>query len=162
MDVIEADPRPTPRPKLRTRKKLEGFALKRPVLVVDDDTSVRALVALVLRDAGYCVVEARDGMDAIECVAAARDRRAAPFCAIVSDVCMPGLSGLDVLTVLKCASVPIPVILMTAFADERLGEEAHDLGAAAILAKPLEMATLTASLERTVRRGRASRSPGTA
>ena len=162
MDVIPADACDTPRPKLRMPKNLEGFALERPVLVVDDDTSVRALVALVLRDAGYAVVEARDGMDAIECVADARDRRAAPFCAIVSDVCMPGLSGLDVLTLLKCASLSIPVILMTAFVDDRLREEAHDLGAAAVLAKPLEMPTLMASLERTVRRARARRTPGAA
>jgi CheY-like chemotaxis protein len=158
MDVVES-PRTEP-PKLRAPKKIEGFALKRAVLVVDDDVTVRALIAFVLRDAGYCVVEAEDGMDAIERVADTRERRAAPFCAIVSDVCMPGLSGLDMLTVLRCASMSIPVILMTAFVNDRLREEARGLGAAAVLAKPLEMATLTASLERTVRRARAWGSSG--
>jgi two-component system chemotaxis response regulator CheY len=150
MEVIES--LRTEPPKLRARKKIEGFALKRAILVVDDDVTMRALVSFVLRDAGYSVVEAADGMDAIERIADMRERRSAPFCAIVSDVCMPGLSGLDMLTVLRCASMSIPVILMTAFANDRLREEAQGLGAAEILAKPLEMETLTASVARTVRR----------
>ncbi len=142
---LEAPPPLLERPRPR-------LAQRRPaVLVVDDDASLRAVIAVALRRAGYHVLEAADGMDAIDRVAEARSALGVRLGAILTDVCMPRLSGLDVLTVLHCASVRIPVILMTAFLDKNVREEARTLGATAVLAKPLDLATIVASVDATVR-----------
>ncbi len=102
---------PTPPPPSRPRR----------VILAEDDRTLRRLIASVLRHEGYEIVEARDGIEVlqqIEEMLAGRGERANSFL-IVTDVCMPGLSGLDVLAILRCAHATTPVILITAFGDEK-------------------------------------------
>ena len=75
------------------------------VLVVDDDEDVRSSFAEILRTAGYSVVEARDGFEALEHL------RSSPVAALVLDILMPRLSGLELLDRLDD---PPPVLLLTA------------------------------------------------
>ena len=67
---------------------------------------------------------------------------------IVSDVNMPGLSGLDVLAALRCADWTTPVILITAFGDQQIRAEAEALGAARRLDKPVDPGALRAAVAR--------------
>jgi len=119
------------------------------ILVADDDADLRRLVTWTLRKEGYEVVEAADGMEFIDCLeATAWNPACRPFDAIVSDVKMPGLSGLDLLALFRCTVLTTPIILMTAFADAETRSEAEALGATALLDKPLDLATLRAAVAR--------------
>ena len=115
--------------------------VRRRVLLAEDDVSLRQLLAAVLRADGYEVVEAVDGVDLLEAIERTLVMlRARPDSfAIVADVHMPGLTGLDVLAVLRCAHATTPVVLITAFPDRETRAEAFDLGARAMLAKPFSL-----------------------
>jgi two-component system C4-dicarboxylate transport response regulator DctD len=115
------------------------------VLVADDDADLRRLVSRELRHAGYRVIEAANVDAVIERLTPA-ERVRAPIGAIVSDLRMPGLSGLDLLALLRCAQLELPVILMSSFNDAAVRDEALSLGAAAVVDKPLEEGTLATIL----------------
>jgi len=90
------------------------------VLLAEDDAEFRRLLVSVLEEAGYEVVEAEDGLAllaTIEDTLTVRRERPDAFL-VVADVRMPGLTGLDVLAILRCANWATPVILITAFGDE--------------------------------------------
>jgi DNA-binding NtrC family response regulator len=115
------------------------------VLVAEDDFEMRRLIAATLRQEHYDVTEAANGIQLLDCLEAAANhgRR---FAAIVSDVRMPLLSGMDVLAILRAAAEDVPVILITAFGDGDTHAEAHELGAVGILDKPFDMTALTVLL----------------
>jgi CheY-like chemotaxis protein len=114
------------------------------VLLAEDDLELRKLIATTLRDGGYEVVEAANGMELLDSLELTVARRS-PY-AIVSDVRMPLLSGMDVLAVIRASSTEVPVILITAFGDSDTHHEAHDLGAVGILDKPFDLSALTSLL----------------
>jgi DNA-binding NtrC family response regulator len=122
------------------------LALERPslVLLAEDDGELRKLIASTLRQEGYEVVETANGMELLDALELLLGRRL-PY-AVVSDVRMPLLSGMDLLAVIRASATDVPVILITAFGDVDTHEEAHDLGAVAILDKPFDMSALTALL----------------
>ncbi len=101
------------------------------VLVVDDTPTVRRLVALWLRHAGYTVMEAADGMDAIECF------RREPVQVVISDIGMPRVGGLQLLAALRNQEVPPEVILLTGShgSDAQAAVQALRLGAHDYLVK---------------------------
>jgi CheY-like chemotaxis protein len=135
------------------------FEQRRRILVAEDDAEMRCLIAATLRSAGYDVTEVRDGMELLDFVeAAAKFGTPDRYAALVSDVRMPWLSGLDVLAVLSAAGWRTPVVLITAFGDPETHAEGRALGAAAVLDKPFEMAELTRTLASVMR---AAASPAT-
>jgi DNA-binding response OmpR family regulator len=114
------------------------------VLLAEDDAAFRRLIASVLEAEGYEVVQAVDGVELLaklESVLTARRQRPDAFL-VVADVRMPGLSGLDVLAILRCANCATPVILITAFGDETTHMEGRELGAAAVFDKPFDVDAL--------------------
>jgi CheY-like chemotaxis protein len=125
-----------------------GAARPARVLVADDDPDMRRLVALILRRAGFEVVLVRDVMEAVDRLALNGVRTHRDVQAIVSDLRMPGLSGLDLLALLRCASVRVPVILVSAFHDDASRAEARALGAAAVLDKPVDRDVLASLVAR--------------
>ena len=116
------------------------------VLLAEDDEVFRALVASQLRRDGFEVVEAENGAELLERVEAMLRTRPDGALVIVTDVNMPGLGGLDVLAVLRCADVAMPVVLITAFGDDEVRAEARDLGAVAVLSKPFDGDALRAAV----------------
>jgi EAL domain-containing protein (putative c-di-GMP-specific phosphodiesterase class I) len=115
---------------------------RRTVLVVDDELGVAVALRHVLKAAGYQCEIATDGTQAVEAV------MKKPFDVVVTDIHMPGLSGLALLRALRAHDQDIPVILMTG--DPNLGTamEAISLGAMHYLAKPLDTAHLVKVVER--------------
>ncbi len=111
------------------------------VLVAEDDFELRRMIALALRKDGYEVAVARDGTELLEMVAEAYlgDGPGFAFDVIVSDIRMPGWSGMQVLQGLADRDRPTPVILITAFGDAKTHMLARDLGAVCVLDKPFEM-----------------------
>lgn len=123
------------------------------VLLAEDDEELRELLAETLRQDGYEVVEARDGLelvDRIEEEAFKARTQGVPVSLLISDVRMPMLSGLDVLGVLRARSWPAPVMLITAFGDEATHREALQLDARVVLDKPFGLDTFRKEVERCV------------
>jgi CheY-like chemotaxis protein len=117
---------------------------RRPcVVLAEDDREMRMLVATTLRRAGWDVVEAADGIDLLECLAWVADvRDEGGNCVLVSDIRMPGMSGLEALEQLRQTGWVGGIILITAFGDEATHARAGELGASMVLDKPFELDAL--------------------
>jgi CheY-like chemotaxis protein len=107
------------------------------ILLADDDELMRALLAGVLIREGYQVVEVPDGRELLAVLGEWDTLQ--HFDLLVTDDCMPGRRGIDVLARLHATRRGPRVILITAFADERLRAEAVALGACAVLDKPFDL-----------------------
>lgn len=107
------------------------------VLVAEDDDEMRRLLAKVLHADGYATVECHNGIELYQHLEPFVVRRMPlDFDAILSDIRMPGLTGLEILEDLHdCRGFP-PVILITAFGDAGVHIRARKAGVAAVLDKP--------------------------
>jgi two-component system response regulator PilR (NtrC family) len=103
------------------------------ILVVDDERSMRELLAIVLRREGYEVLLAENGRGAIDLL----ERE--PVDLLISDIKMPDLSGVDVLRAAKKIDQDILGIMITAFASTDTAVEAMRLGACDYLSKPFDI-----------------------
>jgi two-component system response regulator PilR (NtrC family) len=103
------------------------------ILVVDDERSMRELLAIVLRREGYDVLLAETGRAAIETL----ERE--PVDLLISDLKMPDLSGVEVLRAAKRVDQDILGIMITAFASTETAVEAMRLGACDYLSKPFDI-----------------------
>src|SRR5215475_11968077 len=110
-------------------------AERRPprILVVDDERSMRELLAIVLRREGYEVLIAETGRAAISML----ERE--PVDLLISDIKMPDMSGVDVLRAAKTVDQDILGIMITAFASTETAVEAMRLGACDYLSKPFDV-----------------------
>jgi DNA-binding NtrC family response regulator len=121
------------------------------ILVVDDEPVVQRTVKSLLHTQGYDdVATAGDGEEALTRL----DRQ--PFDVLVSDIRMPGLSGLEVLERSRALHPRLGVILMTGYADVDTAIEAFRRGATDYLRKPFEPDDLKLSVERALRGRRAA------
>jgi len=121
------------------------------VLVVDDEPILRESIAYRLRREGYVVSEAIDGTGAL---AAARTERPD---LIVLDIMLPGVDGLDVCRILRAES-DVPILLLSAKAEELDRVLGLDLGADDYLTKPFAMRELLARVRANLRRVRRAES----
>lgn len=110
-------------------------------LVVEDEESVRELIAEVLWNEGYSTVEARDGQQAIELLDEVILPSDAP-CVVVLDMMLPLVSGLDVLNHLKERDARVPVVAVSAASMPLAAARAT--GTNATLAKPFDLNQLVA------------------
>ncbi|WP_158889235.1 response regulator transcription factor [Amycolatopsis anabasis] len=120
------------------------------VLVVDDDETVRDVVRRYLEVAGFTVEQASDGAEAL------RSFGERPPDAVVLDVMMPGINGLEVCRRLRQVS-EVPVVLLTALGEEENRIAGLELGADDYVTKPFspkELALRVASVLRRARRPR--------
>lgn len=117
------------------------------VLLAEDDTEMRRLLASVLRKHRYEVVEAADGKELIDRVSESIDE-GYPLDFIVTDVRMPRLTGTQVMRLMERAGVDVPVIVITAFGDHATRIEAYYYGAVAVLDKPFEIDTFMDEVRR--------------
>ena len=120
------------------------MATQPSILVVDDDTEMRALLLDVLRTEGYEVAEAKDGTEA---VLALRTRE---FDVILMDKNMPGPSGLDLLPGFRRVCPRSQIIMMTAYGDVPSFMEAVEKGAVEYLFKPFRMEEMMAAIAKAI------------
>ena len=119
------------------------------ILVAEDDGEMRGLITEVLHAHRYQVVEAKNGMQLLdELTRSLEDEDAAQFDLVISDIRMPGITGLEVLEGLRKEPGFPPMILITAFGDEETHEAALKFGAAAMLDKPFPLEVLLAAVRR--------------
>ena len=121
------------------------------ILVVDDDREHAATLVRLLQREGLEAEPVHDVADALE-----RLRRQS-FDLILTDLVMPGRSGLDLLQAAQHLQIDTPVILMTAFGTVERAVEAMHAGAADFIVKPIRRATLVRSIGRVIETSRLRR-----
>jgi two-component system, chemotaxis family, chemotaxis protein CheY len=116
------------------------------ILTVDDSGSVRGLVSLALRRAGYDVLEAVDGADALDKVGQGVDM-------VITDINMPNMGGLELLTALRTREDTrfLPVLVLTTESQRAMREQAVKAGASGWIVKPFEPNSLVAVVRRFLR-----------
>lgn len=110
------------------------------VLLVEDDEDNRELMTEVLETAGYEVVTAASGAEGL------RRLSEGPMDAVVTDVGMPGMGGLEVARAAKRLAPGLPVVVVTGYAEREDIRNARGREVDAVLVKPVEPDLLTASL----------------
>ena len=110
------------------------------VLVVDDDQDLRTMISEFLNMQGFEVLEAGDGLEAVLQVKRARPE------AVVLDIMMPRLGGLQALKRIRAFDPRIMVIVITGATDPELRRLATQSGATAVLAKPVALGDIAATL----------------
>src|SRR5262245_19159816 len=110
------------------------------ILIVDDDSGQRSLLDSFLQTQGFETVPVSSGERALEVL------RQGDFDLMISDVRMPGLTGLETLRRARQEHAVLPVLLVTAYADIREAVGAMRDGALNYLAKPIDLDELLASV----------------
>lgn len=123
------------------------------VLVVDDDKAHLAMLVAMLQGWGYAVHPATDGEDAIALV------REHSFDAVLTDIRMARVDGLEALRQIRSYNPFLPVLLMTAYSSLDIAVEALKAGAVDYLHKPLDFDELRSALQRTITHGALRPSP---
>lgn len=123
---------------------------KTKILVVDDESRMRKLVKDFLARQGYTVLEAADGMEAMDYFYADKD-----IALIILDVMMPKMDGWQVCREIRMYS-KVPIIMLTARSEERDELQGFDLGVDEYISKPFSPKILVARVEAILRRTQGS------
>lgn len=114
------------------------------MLVVDDDSTIRAMVALMLRHCRVKVFDARNGREALSVAELVRPQL------VLLDLTMPGMDGIAVVKALRAHTDEVlrtvPIVLLTA-STEHMRKQALDAGANAVLEKPCPKTILVQFIE---------------
>ncbi len=125
---------------------MAAAATKAKILVVDDEFKMRRLIRNFLEANGHIVIEASDGEEALNVFYSTKDINL-----IILDVMMPKTNGFDVLMEIRSSS-SVPVIMLTARAQERDEIMGYDIGADQYVTKPFSFKLLIAKVEAILRR----------
>jgi len=120
--------------------------MSKTVLVVDDSASVRQVVGIALKGAGYTVVEASDGQDALKKL----DQQRVHL--VISDVNMPNMDGITLLKNLKTRADTkfTPVIMLTTESEQSKKEQGKAAGAKAWVVKPFQPQQMLAAVSKLI------------
>jgi CheY-like chemotaxis protein len=125
------------------------------ILVVDDEPDVESMFRQHfrrdLRSGRFTMAFATSASAALEQVKTIADPS---LMLILSDINMPGMSGLEMLPKVKAARPSVPVIMITAYGDDETKRKAAELGAAGLLTKPIDFSLLRQEIDQ--RLGRAA------
>ena len=123
------------------------------ILVVDDEPDVEVLFRQQfrrdLRERRFSMEFAQSAPMALQRITDAGDRS---LILILSDINMPGMSGLELLPKAKAARPDVPVIMITAYGDAETKRKALENGAEALLTKPIDFGTLRSEIDMRVER----------
>jgi len=123
------------------------------ILVVDDEPDVELLFRQQfrrdLRNGRFIMEFAQSGEIALRRIAGAED---VSLILILSDINMPGMTGLELLPKAKAARPDVPVIMITAYGDAETKRKALENGAEALLTKPIDFAALRREIDTRVER----------
>ena len=120
--------------------------MTKTIMSVDDSASVRQMVSLTLQDAGYTVIEARDGKDALA-------KLSGPVDMIVTDLNMPGMDGIELTRAVRTGNTHkfIPIVMLTTESQATRKEEGKMAGATGWIVKPFKPEQLLAVAKKLLR-----------
>jgi DNA-binding response OmpR family regulator len=132
---------------------VEKTSMSAMILVVDDDPVQRRLLTEMIKRSGYIAEAYDNGADALKRV---QDRTLPPVDAMVLDLVMPGMSGIEVLNDIRGGreTADLPVIMLTGRSDSAAAVEALAAGADDHVAKPVDFDVLAARIDRVIDRAR--------
>jgi len=112
-------------------------------MTVDDSSSVRQMVGFTLRTAGYDVIEASDGQDALE-------KLKGPVSLVITDLNMPRMNGIDLIKQIRLSAAYkyLPVIMLTTESQDAKKTEGRAAGATGWIVKPFKGEQLLAVLKK--------------
>ena len=112
------------------------------IMIVDDVATIRQIVSSVLKDVGYKVIEAASAEEALALAEVKRSHL------VVTDVNMPGKSGLDLITALRAVKTydKTPMVILAKDANDENIQKAQGLGAVGWIAKPFTPESLLATI----------------
>ena len=114
------------------------------ILIIEDDEEMRALLRDSLLEDGIEFDSAENGSEAIQKLVEE------PFDLVITDIRMPGLTGLDILPGIKKLQPETCIIVITAFGSEEVRRKSFDRGATAYLEKPIKMNRLKTLIQKVV------------
>ena len=117
------------------------------ILVLEDEASIRSFIVINLRRAGYDVIEAETGEEALERLRANPDTKVA-----LLDIMLPGIDGFEVCRRIRATNTKIGIIMLTARGDERDELQGFQLGVDEYISKPFSPKILVARVEAILRR----------
>ncbi|MEL6186859.1 MAG: response regulator [Myxococcota bacterium] len=119
--------------------------MSKKVLVVDDSMTVRQQVGAVLTQAGFEVLEAGDGVEGADAIAANAD-----IAMVICDVNMPRMNGLDMVEKVKSggANAALPIVMLTTEGNPALIQKAKGAGAKGWILKPFKADQLLATVQK--------------
>jgi two-component system KDP operon response regulator KdpE len=115
------------------------------ILIVDDESSIRRALKMTLRDLGFSTIEAARGEEAVALV------RTGKFDAVLLDINMPGMSGVQACCSIRLISAQLPILMLTVRDSEDDKVEALDAGANDYVTKPFRLRELTARIRASMR-----------
>ena len=115
------------------------------ISIIDDDESVRTATASLVRSLGFetCTFDSAEAF--------LSSTRLGDSACVISDVQMPGMSGIDLQSRLRACGSSVPMIFITAFPEERVRRKAMDAGATGFLSKPFEGREMVECIELALR-----------
>ncbi|MBF0257369.1 MAG: response regulator [Desulfamplus sp.] len=116
------------------------------ILLVDDEQDIRDVISLTLQDAGYKVIDAPDGETGLKLCETERPQ------IVITDIRMPGISGLELLEIIKQKFPEIEVVVITAFGEIEFAIRALQLDASDFVTKPINDKALHIALNRAAQR----------
>jgi len=118
-----------------------------PVIsIIDDDASVRAAANRLVRSLGYIAYPFASAREFLE------SSQLDDTACLIADVQMPGMSGLELQSLLRAQGRTLPIIFITAFPEESVRKRALDAGAVCFLIKPFDGPTLIKYLDKALER----------
>jgi two-component system, NtrC family, response regulator AtoC len=118
------------------------------VLVVDDETKMQRVLEIMLKRMGHEVACAGNGPEALQLL------KSAPADLVISDLRMPGMTGIELLKTLREQGNEVPVIIMTAYGTIESAVEAMKLGACDYIVRPFDVEALELTINRILAAGR--------
>lgn len=121
--------------------------MNKTIMAVDDSASIRQMVNFTLKDAGYDVIEAMDGKDALNKL------NGTSIHMLISDVNMPNMDGIELVRQLR--AIPdyrfIPIIMLTTESQDAKKQEGKQVGATGWIVKPFKPEQLTAVVKKVLK-----------
>ncbi len=131
---------------LKSAGMFSGQVSEGLVLVVDDESEVRKVVRITLEKAGYHVLEATDGKQAIEEIQ--KEENAVTLDMIITDIRMPNTNGIDVIDFYRKEWPNIPLVVLTGYPNIDFATTLLQNGIVDYLVKPVEGGKLLASVSK--------------
>lgn len=122
--------------------------MPKKVLIVDDSRSVRMQVGYTLREAGFKVIEAKDGQEGLRLLQQHPD-----LAVIIADINMPELDGISMTEKIKAGGSGVPVLILTTETVREVVEKAREAGAVAFITKPFQPEQLVRAVKKIISPG---------